>query len=58
VTRFPYLLRRLNTAFVGKARCSEPGCGRQTVGTSVLCRQHAIDVMAGRLSTPVRPALR
>jgi hypothetical protein len=58
MTSLRYLLRRLNTAFVGKARCAEPGCGRQTVGTSVLCRQHAIDVMAGRLSGPVRPALR
>ena len=52
------MLRRMNTAFVGRARCAEPGCGRQTIGTSVLCREHAIDVMAGRLSGPVRAALR
>ncbi|HMC51558.1 MAG TPA: hypothetical protein VKI64_02275 [Acidimicrobiales bacterium] len=44
-----YLLRRLNTALVGKARCEEARCGRRTVGSSVLCREHTIAVMAGRL---------
>ena len=58
MTSLRYLLRRMNTAFLGRARCAEPGCGRQTIGTSVLCREHAIDVMAGRLSGPVRAALR
>jgi hypothetical protein len=54
MTTARYLLRRLNTAFVGRARCEEAGCGRPTVGTSVLCRQHAIEVMAGR--RPMVPA--
>jgi hypothetical protein len=43
-----YLLRRVNTAFLGRPRCDVARCGRQTLGFSELCREHTLAAMAGR----------
>ena len=43
-----YLLRRVNTAFLGQSSCDVSRCGRRTTGFSELCRDHTLAAMAGR----------